>query len=539
MKPSLGETLADLPGVSASSFGPSASRPILRGLSGERRRPGRRHQQPRPVRLRSRPRGHHQSADGRADRGASRAGRCFTARRRSAASSTSSTPASRAAADDRSRPTLMLNFGSAANERRAISSWMCPSAGISSPTPTAPIRSTTTFTSAASPVGAAARAEALASPIPTIRALAGSRTSFPTPPAASTTSPAGLAYVDGDLNIGVSYSHHDVNYGVPIRFSLDPRSRRSADHRRAPGLAATSAPTCRSAASSSCSSFAAAFRKYHHDELEPDGAIGSSFFTDGGELRADLVQTERSGWGGTSGVQYLDQDARIRGDEKYLPDSRERQLGFFTLQSLVRGPLRFEGGARVESAIVSRRRRSQIAANGGPVGASPISPQLHARLGVARRQLRVRRGWRAGPVAVAQRARALDPRAVRQRRARRQRSSFWSATRPRHRSEQRRRAQRPPHDRAGPRPGQRLLQPLRQLHFPGADRRQSATACPNIAFARARPTITVSRLERRRQVRHRRCGIDWGGELIADAVRATIEVTARRRRSRRCACSAA
>ena len=36
LKPSLGDTLADLPGVSASSFGPTASRPILRGLSGER-----------------------------------------------------------------------------------------------------------------------------------------------------------------------------------------------------------------------------------------------------------------------------------------------------------------------------------------------------------------------------------------------------------------------------------------------------------------------------------------------------------------------
>ena len=35
MKPSLGDTLADLPGVSSSSFGPSSSRPILRGLSGE------------------------------------------------------------------------------------------------------------------------------------------------------------------------------------------------------------------------------------------------------------------------------------------------------------------------------------------------------------------------------------------------------------------------------------------------------------------------------------------------------------------------
>ncbi|MEO7634790.1 MAG: TonB-dependent receptor plug domain-containing protein, partial [Sphingomicrobium sp.] len=36
VRPSLGETLKDQPGVSSSSFGPVASRPILRGLSGER-----------------------------------------------------------------------------------------------------------------------------------------------------------------------------------------------------------------------------------------------------------------------------------------------------------------------------------------------------------------------------------------------------------------------------------------------------------------------------------------------------------------------
>src|SRR5262245_10364 len=36
MQPTIGETLAKQPGVSASSFGPSASRPILRGFQGER-----------------------------------------------------------------------------------------------------------------------------------------------------------------------------------------------------------------------------------------------------------------------------------------------------------------------------------------------------------------------------------------------------------------------------------------------------------------------------------------------------------------------
>ena len=41
--------------------------------------------------------------------------------------------------------------------------------------------------------------------------------------------------------------------------------------------------------------------RYHHDEIEPDGAIATSFFTRGGELRAELEQADRGGWGGTSG----------------------------------------------------------------------------------------------------------------------------------------------------------------------------------------------------------------------------------------------
>ena len=36
LRPSIGETLQKTPGVSATSFGPTASRPVLRGLQGER-----------------------------------------------------------------------------------------------------------------------------------------------------------------------------------------------------------------------------------------------------------------------------------------------------------------------------------------------------------------------------------------------------------------------------------------------------------------------------------------------------------------------
>ena len=75
VRPSIGETLARQPGVSATSFGPAASAPVLRGLIGRSRaRAHRRHRQPRPFVVGPRPRDRDQSGYRGAHRGASRTG---------------------------------------------------------------------------------------------------------------------------------------------------------------------------------------------------------------------------------------------------------------------------------------------------------------------------------------------------------------------------------------------------------------------------------------------------------------------------------
>src|SRR6185369_13749769 len=94
--------------------------------------------------------------------------------------------------------------------------------------------------------------------------------------------------------------------------------------------------------------FRGGIAKYRHNEIEKDGEVGSRFFSNGGEGRFELVQSGRGGWSGTSGVQYLRQTARITGEEKYIPDSVNRQFGLFTLQTFTAGRLRAEMGARVE-----------------------------------------------------------------------------------------------------------------------------------------------------------------------------------------------
>ena len=132
--------------------------------------------------------------------------RCSIRRRRSAASSTSSTPAFRAQCpteiDGRRCCSTTAPRPTSAP---AMSASTCRSAATSSPMPTAPIRSMTTFTSAA-----------ICCPSRFARAGAGEpRSGDPGAcrpeghlaehaPDGSTMPPAALAYVDGDLNIGIS-----------------------------------------------------------------------------------------------------------------------------------------------------------------------------------------------------------------------------------------------------------------------------------------------------------------------------------------------
>ena len=167
--------------------------------------------------------------------------------------------------------------------------------------------------------------------------------------------------------------------------------------------------------------FRGGISKYRHDELEADGSVGSRFFSNGGEMRADLVQSDRGGWGGTSGVQYLNQDARIRGDEKYLPDSRNAQLGIFTLQSFVSGPIRFEAGLRVEFARLHANEDETIAEIGDElredgemddvpeIGAAPIAlSSLRSRLRVGA-NYEFAKDWRAGlSISHSERAPSID-----------------------------------------------------------------------------------------------------------------------------------
>jgi len=111
----------------------------------------------------------------------------------------------------------------------------------------------------------------------------------------------------------------------------------------------------------------------------------------------------------------LNQDARIRGDEKYLPDSRKKNLGLFTLQSIERGKLRIEASGRVDFADLHANGDEAIADLVGEVGADslvgamPLSRNFTPVSGSIGANYEILPGWRAGfAISHSERAPSID-----------------------------------------------------------------------------------------------------------------------------------
>jgi iron complex outermembrane receptor protein len=374
VKPSLGDTLADLPGVSSSSFGPSSSRPILRGLSGE----------DAPILIDGLTSLDLSSSDPdhavainplTAERIEVLRGPGALLYNSSAIGGVVNVVDGRIPrrVPDRVAADLLLAYGSAANERSANLGLDIPLGGRFVAHADGSYSKYDDLHVGGFLLSEPLRRQALASPDPAIRALAGLKDTLPNTAGRTSDAAAGLAYVDGDLNAGLSFTHHEARYGVPIRFSLDPAVEAEAPTIDAHQDRADARLNVPIGGFFRVLEFRGGLSKYGHREIEPDGAVGSRFSSDGGEMRAGLVQNTRGGWGGTSGVQYLSQDFRIRGEEKYLPDSDNRRIGLFTLQTVEHGPIRFEGGARVDFASLHADADEQIAANGGVIGTVPLS----------------------------------------------------------------------------------------------------------------------------------------------------------------------
>ena len=522
VRPSIGETLASQPGVSSDQLRPDrlgagAARPVGRPRAGADRR----HRQPRPVLVRARPCGRHQPADRRADRSAARARRLavrLVGDRR------------RGQCHRHPHPAPACPTGRSASTRSPPSAARPTSAR---PTSASMFRSARNFVAHAD--GSYSKSDDLrtgghllsddlrdeARGQPRSRRSARSPTSRASLPntAAKTTDVAG-----GRRLCRRRLERRRCRSAATRRATAcrsASRSTRRSRPKRRPSTparpAATSASKSRSAACSASAGLRGGISNYRHDEIEESGEIGSSFFSKGGELRAELVQAERVGLGRHQRRPISrPQRAHSRARRNSCPTAASSRPGCSPCRRWSAGrcgsrPARgwnSAGSAPKADAVPRHRRRDA---------------QVHDRLGLGRRQ--ATNSPPAGAAACRCRAAPARRRSTNcsptARTSPASRSSAATATSipsAACRSKPACAARRGPlHVTAN-----LFYSRFSNFIFQAADRRDRGRSAGLRISPGPRRLLRV-RAAGGRQARHARWAIDWGAELVADAVRATIK----------------
>lgn len=345
----IGETLAKLPGVSATSFAPGASRPVLRGFSGDR------------VAVLIDGIGSIDASTVSVDHAVvldplsvdhidvfhGPAVLLFGGKAIGGAVNALDKRIPRRVPDSLAA-TVIAGYGTAADERSLGGAVDVPLAPRLAAHIDASWRKSDDVRTGGHLFSPALRAELIAEGN---EQLADASGQIPNSAARTLTLGAGLAFIDSGGDIGVSVQRFDTLYGIPARpggdeepVSIDLVQTR-VDMRGSVKLGGLLDSL----------QFRGVYGDYAHVELEGD-EVGTRFTGEGIEFRADLVQANKNGWRGRSGVHLVDRSLAIEGEEAFTPDYATRQLGLFTLQSFELGK-----GWTLEGA--GRFDRTRVAAN--------------------------------------------------------------------------------------------------------------------------------------------------------------------------------
>ena len=366
----LGDILTSLPGVSATSFSPGASRPVLRGYQGNR------------VAVLTDGIGNIDVSNTSADHAVTidtltveriellrgPAVLLFGGQAVGGAVNALDKRIPRSVPDEAIHVDALLGYGSAAEDWSAGASVDVPLTDRVVVHLDGSYRNSDDLRSGGFVLSPSLRAETLdmadeeeaeghADEAAELRELAGQRGRIPNSAVESWTAAGGIAFIDDGGNLGISYSIYDTNYGVPARpgaghaheegegeeeeapVSIGLRQYR-LDFRGEVELGDGLFEKLR---------LRAGFADYSHTEFEGD-EIGTVFNSEGIEARAEFVQNDRGGWRGASGIQYQSRDFEAIGAEAFVPPNKSRQYGLFTLQEFKFGDVETEFALRFDTA---------------------------------------------------------------------------------------------------------------------------------------------------------------------------------------------
>lgn len=174
---------------------------------------------------------------------------------------------------------------------------------------------------------------------------------------------SGLAWFGNGASLGVSAGYYDSRYGVPARPGAghhheegEEGEEDEEEHDEAPvsiGLEQWRADL-RGSVDLGSGLFDElttrwGYSDYTHTEFEGD-EVGTTFAVEGVEGRVELVQSERDSWRGSIGGQYLFRDFSAVGAEAFVPPNTTESFALFTLQEIDFDPFEVEFGGRYERA---------------------------------------------------------------------------------------------------------------------------------------------------------------------------------------------
>ncbi|MBU4433969.1 MAG: TonB-dependent receptor [Alphaproteobacteria bacterium] len=175
---------------------------------------------------------------------------------------------------------------------------------------------------------------------------------------------AGVSYVHDTGFFGLSVKRTDTTYGVPyeqILAPIDPNAEGPVsihlkqtryDLRGEQQVDLGPFETVR---------LSVGYADYQHAEVAVDtGAVGTRFLSNGTEGRLEFVQKARDGWQGAVGFQALTRDFQAIGAEAFVPSVTVKEEGVFTLQRLDKDSWGLDAGLRfdrrtLDTAVASRQ----------------------------------------------------------------------------------------------------------------------------------------------------------------------------------------
>ncbi|MEO1042181.1 MAG: TonB-dependent receptor [Pseudomonadota bacterium] len=92
----------------------------------------------------------------------------------------------------------------------------------------------------------------------------------------------------------------------------------------------------------------AGYADYEHTEFEGPGEPGTVYDNEGYEIRVEAQQAQRGNWRGASGFQYRSSDFSVIGEEAFVDPVDTDQYGFFSFQEFTFGAALVEGAIRYE-----------------------------------------------------------------------------------------------------------------------------------------------------------------------------------------------